>query len=117
MDSSNIENFIYEMPVINGGIDNRRMMNIDCDDCGLPINKIEMIVCSPCGNNDFHEECANKRFKDKTELENMRKITYEERMEEYMYQRFNNGQAQNDLNNLLSALNSSFPDHSVSNDK
>lgn len=115
MDRSNIENFIYDMPVINGSIDNRCMMNIDCDHCDLPINKIEMIVCSPCGKNDYHEECAKKRFKDKTELENMRKITYEERMEEYMQQRFKNGEAQNDLNNLLSALNRSFPDYSVSN--
>lgn len=34
-------------------------------------------------------------------------------MEEYMQQRFNNGESQKDLNNIVSALNRAFPEYNV----
>lgn len=109
-------NFIYQMPVINGCLDNRSMMNIKCDACGVHITKTDMIVCAPSGD-DYHVDCAEQRFKDKTELANMRKIPYEKRMEEYMQERFKNGEAQKDLENIVSALNKAFPENHVCNDK
>tara|TARA_B100001173_G_scaffold311130_1_gene327504 strand:+ start:1278 stop:1628 length:351 start_codon:yes stop_codon:yes gene_type:complete len=112
MNSNDNEKFIYQMPVINGCLDNRSMMNIKCDACGVHIIKTDMIVCTPNGD-DFHIECAEQRFKDKTKFANMRKITYAQRMEEYMQQRFNNGESQKDLNNIVSALNKSFPEYNV----
>ena len=46
MDHSNIENFIYDMPVITV-VSTTAMMNIDCDHCDLPINKIGYSNNSP----------------------------------------------------------------------
>ena len=109
-------NFIYQMPVINGCLDNRSMMNIKCDECGVHIIKTDMIVCAPSGD-DYHVDCAEQCFKDKTALANMRKIPYAQRMEEYMQERFKNGEAQKDLNNIVSALNKAFPENPVCNDK
>ena len=100
--------FLFHMPVINGCLDNRNMMNIKCDACGKNLITDEMLMCTLSGE-DFHVECAQRHFEDKADLVKMRKITYAERMEEYMQERFKNGQAQKDLESLVSALNKAFP--------
>ena len=43
----------------------------------------------------------------------MRKIPYAQRMEEYMQERFKNGESQKDFNIVVSALNRAFPEHHV----
>tara|TARA_Y100000389_G_scaffold45246_1_gene40041 strand:+ start:3091 stop:3432 length:342 start_codon:yes stop_codon:yes gene_type:complete len=112
MNSNDNEKFIYQMPVINGCLDNRSLMNIKCYACGVHIIKTDMIVCTPNGD-DFHVECAEQRFNDKTELANMRKIPYAQHMEEFMQERFKNGESQKDFNIVVSALNRAFSENHV----
>ncbi len=115
MERHGSEDLFFHMPVINGRLDNRSMMKIKCNTCGKHINTTEFVMCTATGE-DFHVECAEKHFKDKTELAKMRKIPYADRMEEYMQERFNNGEAEKDFKLVMSALNKAFPMDTVYNE-
>ena len=106
------EDYLFQMPVINGCLDNRNMMKLKCDKCGKNITTNEMLMCRLLGE-DFHVECAELHFEDKADLAKMRKIPYAERMEEYMQERFKNGEAEKDLKTVLLALNKTFPDSAL----
>lgn len=92
------------MPVRpDGFLDNGSMLKITCDSCGLHIDPKEMIVCKPCGE-DFHAICADWRFENAEWWDKARTISYSERMNEYMQERFRNGQSQRDLQEIMLAL-------------
>jgi len=100
--SNSEEHLVHHMPVrTDGCIDNRSMMNIKCDHCKLHIDRKELVVCTPCGN-DYHLTCAAGIH---TKLPtDTRMITHAERMDEYMQERFRNGQSKKDMEDLMSAL-------------
>ena len=106
------QDFLFQMPVINGCLDNRDMLKLKCDKCHKNITTNEMVMCTLLGE-DFHVECAERYFEDKAELAKMRKIPYSQRMEEYMQERFKNGEAQKDLETVVLALNKAFPDSAL----
>tara|TARA_Y100000389_G_scaffold60999_1_gene57112 strand:- start:113 stop:463 length:351 start_codon:yes stop_codon:yes gene_type:complete len=106
------DEFLFNMPVINGCLDNRDMLKIKCDKCHKNLTTNEMVMCTLLGE-DFHVECAERHFEDKAELVKMRKIPYSQRMEEYMQERFKNGEAQKDLETVVLALNKAFPDSAL----
>ena len=106
---------LYHMPVRRGGfLDNRSMMKITCDSCGVHIDPEEMIVCMPCGE-DLHVMCADERLENAASEEGgwdkTRTLSYAERMNEYMQERFRNGQSQRDLQEIMSALKLATPRH------
>jgi predicted RNA-binding Zn-ribbon protein involved in translation (DUF1610 family) len=102
---------LYNMPVRRGGfLDNRSMLKITCDSCGLHIDPEEMIVCMPCGE-DLHVMCAASRLENAAWWDKTRTLSYAERMNEYMQERFRNGQSQRDLQEIMSALKLDTPRH------
>ena len=95
---------VYNMPVRpDGCLDNRSMLKIKCDACGEHIDPEEWLVCMPCGD-DLHKGCAEWRLEGQNCWDKTRTIHYSERMEEYMQERFRNGQARQDLEPVMSAL-------------